>query len=92
VNRILSGPKLEKAGDKMFIGKIERGFDFLGYHFSPNGLSLAEKAVRNFVERLRLRCYASRRKNGSNGGCKTIGFEKLRIVCTSPSKTTFGDG
>ena len=27
--------------DKTFIGKIERGFDFLGYHFMPSGLAIA---------------------------------------------------
>ena len=64
VNRILSGLKLEKAEDKTFIGKIELGFDFLGYHFSPDGLRLAEKTVHNFAERLRLRCYASKLKSG----------------------------
>ncbi len=33
--------KLEKHPDKTFIGRIEKGFDFLGYHFSPEGLSMA---------------------------------------------------
>jgi len=72
VNRILTGLKLEKAEDKTFIGKIERGFDFLGYHFSPDGLSLAEKTVHNFAERLSLRCYASGQKSGLSCGCKEI--------------------
>jgi len=25
------------------IGRVEKGFDFLGYHISPDGLSLANK-------------------------------------------------
>ena len=29
-----------------FIGRIERGFDFLGYHFSPAGLTTAQNASR----------------------------------------------
>jgi len=33
------------------IGKIERGFDFLGYHFGPEGLSIAQKTLYNFAER-----------------------------------------
>jgi len=33
------------------IGKTERGFDFLGYHFGPEGLAVAEKTLDNFVER-----------------------------------------
>lgn len=34
LNGILSELKLEKHPDKTFIGRIEKGFDFLGYHFS----------------------------------------------------------
>lgn len=78
VNRILSGLKLSKAEDKTFIGKIERGFDFLGYRFSPDGLSLAEKTVHNFAKRLSLRCYASGQKSGLNGGCKAIGIDNMQ--------------
>jgi hypothetical protein len=37
--------------DKTFIGKIERGFDFLGYHFSPAGLTVAAKTVTSFIEK-----------------------------------------
>ncbi len=37
--------------DKTFIGRIERGFDFLGYHFGPDGISVAKKTVENFVAR-----------------------------------------
>lgn len=33
VNQMLGMLGLEKHPDKTFIGKIERGFDFLGYHF-----------------------------------------------------------
>ena len=31
--------------DKTLIGRIERGFDFLGYHFGLDGLSVARKSV-----------------------------------------------
>ena len=27
------------------------GFDFLGYHFSPEGLSMAEKTIEKFLAR-----------------------------------------
>jgi hypothetical protein len=37
--------------DKTFIGRIERRFDFLGYHFSPEGLTLAAKTIEQFVAR-----------------------------------------
>ena len=83
MNRILSGLKLEKADDKTFLGKIERGFDFLGYHFSPDGLSLAEKTVRNFAERLRLRCYASGQKRDLIGGCRGVGSRNIYCYMNS---------
>ncbi len=38
--------------DKTFIGSIARGFDFLGYWFSPQGLGVAPKTVERFVERV----------------------------------------
>ncbi len=40
---------MEKHPDKTFIGRIERGFDFLGYHFGPEGLSVAKTTIENFV-------------------------------------------
>ncbi len=51
VNRVLGALGLEKHPDKTFIGRTERGFDFLGYHFGPDGLCLAKKTVENFVAR-----------------------------------------
>jgi hypothetical protein len=33
------------------MGRIEKGFEFLGYHISPEGFSLAKKTVGNFIER-----------------------------------------
>jgi RNA-directed DNA polymerase len=41
LNQILNGLKVEKHPDKTFIGKIEKGFDFLGYHFSKEPLKIA---------------------------------------------------
>jgi len=51
VNQMLGALGLEKHPDKTFIGRIERGFDFLGYHFSPAGLSVAKKTIANFIEK-----------------------------------------
>jgi len=53
LNQTFNELKLEKHPDKTMIGRTERGFDFLGYHFSPQGLSLAEKTVENFLEKAR---------------------------------------
>ena len=30
------------------MGRIEKGFDFLGCHFSPKALTLAQKTIENF--------------------------------------------
>ena len=43
VNQTLTGRKVDKHSDKTLIGRIERGFDFSGYHFSPRGLNLASR-------------------------------------------------
>jgi RNA-directed DNA polymerase len=51
VNRVLGALRLEKHPDKTFIGRIERGFDFLGYHFGPAGLSVATATIERFVAR-----------------------------------------
>ncbi len=51
VNAVLGSLRLEKHPDKTFIGKIERGFDFLGYHFSRDGLRVAKATIQRFVER-----------------------------------------
>ncbi|MCP4079096.1 MAG: hypothetical protein GY743_02485, partial [Planctomycetaceae bacterium] len=43
LNQCLNSLKLEKHPDKTFIGKIEKGFDFLGYRFGREPLKVAEK-------------------------------------------------
>jgi len=48
---VLGALMLEKHPDKTFIGRIERGFDFLGYHFSPAGMKIAAKTIANFIEK-----------------------------------------
>ena len=44
--------KVEKHPDKTFIGRIAKGFDFLGYSFEPKGLSIAPKTLANFLDRM----------------------------------------
>jgi RNA-directed DNA polymerase len=41
--------KVEQAPDKTFIGKISKGFDFLGYHFDGKHLTVAAKTVEKHV-------------------------------------------
>ena len=51
LNQTFDELKLEKHPDKTVIGRVEKGFDFLGYHISPEGLSLSNKTVENFIAR-----------------------------------------
>jgi hypothetical protein len=52
VNLLLNSLKLSKAPDKTFIGRVERQFDFLGYHFSPTALTVAQKTLQRRDMRL----------------------------------------
>ena len=45
LNRVLSSLKLEKHPEETFIGRIEKGFDFLGYHFSRAELTVARATL-----------------------------------------------
>lgn len=38
--------------DKTFIDRITKGFDILGYWFSPQGLEVATKSVGRRVEKM----------------------------------------
>ena len=51
VNQTQGALDLEKHPDKTFIGRIERGFDFLGYHFCPAGVVVAKQTIANFIEK-----------------------------------------
>ncbi len=51
VNQVLVALRLEKHAGKTFIGRIDRGFDFLGYRFSPSGIAAAKETIRKFVDR-----------------------------------------
>jgi len=45
LNRTFDGLRLAKHPDKTAIGRVERGFDFLGYHFKPPEISLSAKTL-----------------------------------------------
>jgi RNA-directed DNA polymerase len=49
VNQHFHQLKVEQAPDKTFIGKISRGWDFLGYHFDGTQLTVAAKTVEKHV-------------------------------------------
>jgi hypothetical protein len=47
--------------DKTSVGRIEKGFDFLGYHFSRGPIRLAHQSVQHFLARLH-RLYEQQKK------------------------------
>jgi len=48
VNGELDKLKLEKHPDKTFIGRIDKGFDFLGYHINATTLHPATTTVQKY--------------------------------------------
>ncbi len=52
MNQTLAELKVRQHRDKTFIGRVSRGFDFLGYLFTPSGLEVAPLAVERCVERV----------------------------------------
>ena len=49
VNRGLTVLGLRKHPDKTFIGRVTRGFDWLGYHINLSGLRVATQTLERFV-------------------------------------------
>jgi RNA-directed DNA polymerase len=53
VNQTLAGLKVEQHPDKTFIGRLERGFTFLGYWIADKGVAgVAPSAWEGFEERV----------------------------------------
>ena len=50
VNQALAELKVDKHPHKTTIGRVARGFDFLGYHFSSGGLGIAPRTMDRFKE------------------------------------------
>ena len=60
---------MRKLKNKTFIGKIDRGFDFLGLYFGKEGRRIAKKTVLKFAERIAVRLYkAGYSRNELKGG------------------------
>jgi hypothetical protein len=51
-NQILAELKVEKHPDKTYIGKISKGFYFLGYVLKPQGLGVALIPIDRHLERI----------------------------------------
>ncbi|MHC4139177.1 MAG: reverse transcriptase/maturase family protein [Planctomycetota bacterium] len=52
VNETLNVLKADKHPDKTFIGKVEHGFDFLGYFLKPGILKVAVETMKRFTQRI----------------------------------------
>ena len=86
MNDTLAELKLQKHPDKPFIGRVSRGFDFLGYQFTPAGLEVAPRAVERCVERvsrlyeqgadlIRIETYVRRWQRWARSGLRSLGEE-----------------
>ena len=51
----------EEVREKTFIGRVEKGFDFLGFRLSPQGITVAKATWERFCERA-LRLYEQDRR------------------------------
>jgi RNA-directed DNA polymerase len=52
VNQSLNALKLKQHPDKTWLGKIDRGFDFLGYHHTRAGLRPALNTIERFRQQI----------------------------------------
>jgi len=52
VNEEMAALQVVKHPDKTFIGRVARGFEFLGYWFSSSGLRVARKTVDRMMAKV----------------------------------------
>jgi hypothetical protein len=95
VNRTLAELHVEEHPDRTFIGRISRGFDFLGDAFTPTGLEASPPAVERCVERMsqldepgvdlvHIGTYVRRRLWWASSGIRSLG-EDCPSVPRNPS-------
>jgi RNA-directed DNA polymerase len=66
VNRHFNQLKVEQAPDKTFIGKISKGFDFLGYQFGKEKLTVSKRTIHNHNHFRRLTQLYEQKKHQPN--------------------------
>lgn len=92
VNQVLNSIMVEKHPDKTFIGRCEKGFDFLGYHFEPGSLTPSRQTVKKHAERIcrlyeqgasynRIRQYVRRWMSWLQAGLKSLGAFCGQLSC-----------
>ena len=77
VNQVMAQLRVRQHPDKTIIGRIARGFDFLGYRFSSAGLAVARQtggAARrphapSFLSLMLRRASSETTCGGGSGGC-----------------------
>lgn len=52
VNEVMADLRVVQHPDKTFIGRVAKGFDFLGYQFGDGGLGVARKTVARSLEKI----------------------------------------
>ena len=50
IHQAVSAQQLTLHPDKTFVGRIEHGFDWLGFRVSPKGLAPSEESIRRCIE------------------------------------------
>ena len=54
MNPLLTELELTLAFDKTWIGRVAKGFDFLGYRLSPDDVTIAVRSFKRMTEKLSL--------------------------------------
>jgi len=78
--------KVKQHPDKTFIGKIEKGFDFLGYHFSRQSIKLAKNTVNKHLEKIHQLYEQQKRKKATSNEMTLIlddYLKRWRRWCTA---------
>jgi hypothetical protein len=99
VNRTLAELHVKQHPDKTFIGRISRGFDFLGYAFTPAGLEVAPLAIDRCVQRasqlyeqgvdlIHIGTYIRRWLRWARSGLRRLGAKRYRRALGSPLQLT----
>lgn len=77
LNRTFDELQLAQAPDKTFIGRIARGFDFLGYCFSTAALALAPRTLEKHAARWH-RLYEQQKHKAAPEGAAVLDAYVLR--------------
>ncbi len=79
LNQTFNELRLEQHPDKTLIGRAERGFDLLGYHFERKGLSVAVITITRLYEQGAANTVSDNTfSSGYNGHVQ--GYTKLRKI------------